>query len=130
MNNRLVLNVKKENCFGYFNGEAYGLILGKVLECSDDFVTFDNFPAFVDYASIRRIEITPLNCQSFGWRKEPTTLSTYIIDEKSAVIFDNGQPAFAYKVQGGIEQVGFKYLDELQEAFRLVFGEELPIKRD
>ena len=130
MDNRLMLNVKKGNCFGFFNGTEYGLILGKVVEFNDTVVYFDNYTVPVDYASIRRIEINQLNCESFGWQKSDTTLSSFIIDESSAVIFDNGQPALAYRTQSGIMQVGIRYLDELQEAFRLGLGKELPIKRD
>ena len=130
MDNRLMLNVKKGNCFGFFNGTEYGLILGKVVEFNDIVVYFDNYTVPVDYASIRRIEINQLNCESFGWQKSDTTLSSFIIDESSAVIFDNGQPALAYRTQSGIMQVGIRYLDELQEAFRLGLGKELPIKRD
>ena len=130
MDNRLMLNIKKGNCFGFFNGTEYGLILGKVVEFNDTVVRFDNYTVPVDYASIRRIEINQLNCGSFGWQKSNTTLSSFIIDESSAVIFDNGQPALAYKTESGIMQVGIRYLDELQEAFRLGLGRELPIKRD
>jgi hypothetical protein len=130
MDNRLMLNVKKGNYFGFFNGTTYGLILGKVVEFNDTVVRFDNYTVPVDYAFIRRIEITPLNCESFGWQKSDTTLSSFIIDESSAVIFDNGQPALAYRTKSGIMQVGIRYLDELQEAFRLGLGKELPIKRD
>ncbi len=130
MNIRLVLNVKKGNYFGYFSGTEYGLILGKVVEYTDTLVTFDNSQVPVDYASIRRIEINQLNCESFGWKRDPKTLGSFIINDKSAIVFDNGQPVLAYKVTGGIMQVGIRYLDELQEAFRLGLHEELPIKRN
>lgn len=100
MNIRLVLNVKKGNYFGYFSGTEYGLILGKVVECTDTLVTFDNSQVPVDYASIRRIEINQLNCESFGWERDPKTLCSFIINDKSAVVFDNGQPVLAYKVTG------------------------------
>lgn len=130
MDNRFILNVKKGNCFGFFSSNEYGLILGKVVDFNDTDVKFDNYELPVDYDSIRRIEINQLNCESFGWQKSDKTLSSFIINDSSAVIFDNGQPALAYRTQSGIIQVGIKYLDELQEAFRVGLGEELPIKRD
>lgn len=130
MDNRVMFNIKKGNFFGFFNGTEYGLILGKVENVNDTFVEFDNHTEPVDFASIRRIEINQLNCESFGWKKSDTTLSSFIIDDNSAVIFDNGHPALAYKTQSGIMQVDIRYLDELQEAFRLGLKKELPIKRD
>lgn len=130
MDNRLILNIKKGNCFGFFNGTEYGLILGKVENFDDTVVKFDNQMEPVDYASIRRIEINQLNCESFGWKKSDTTLSSFIIDDNSAVIFDNEHPALAYKIKSGIMQVSIRYLDELQEAFRLGLNKELPIKRN
>ncbi|WP_072531522.1 hypothetical protein [Bacteroides ilei] len=130
MDNRLILNVKKGNCFGFFSSNEYGLILGEVVDFNDTDVKFDNYELPVNYASIRRIEINQLNCESFGWQKSDKTLSSFIINDSSAVIFDNGQPALAYRTQSGIMQVGIRYLDELQEAFRVGLGEELPIKRD
>lgn len=129
MDNRFVLNIKKENCFGYFTGKSYGLMLGKVVDFSDTLVTFDNSPTPIDYALIRRIEVNQFNCESFGWKKDPATLSTFIINDKSAVIFDSGHPVFACRKPDGIMLVEITHLDELQEAFRLVLQEELPIRR-
>lgn len=107
MNENIIkLNVKQGNYLGFFDKTKLGLILGKVVEFDDNSVLFDNCEERVDYASIRRIEIKPYNCESFGWKRYDTRLSSFIIEENEAdVIFDNEQPVLEYKTESGIKKV-------------------------
>lgn len=123
-------NIKTGNFYGYLHREELGLVLSKVIAFNGNLVEFDNSVTPVNYIDVRRIEVNPLNCESFGWKKAEKVLSTFNIDGDSAVILTEGVPCFVYKSEDNNNSCQFTYLDELQGIYRLIFpGRELPVNR-
>lgn len=122
-------NIKIGNYYGFFKGCSDKLILGKVDDYGT-FVFFDNYPEPIDYNNIKRIEVNQLNCESLGWRKNPTSPFSYIIDDKSHLIFNQEKAILVYTEEDNIRLINIKYLDGLQDMYRLKLNSELPIKRE
>lgn len=53
-----------------------------------------------------------------------------IIDDKSHLIFNQGKAILVYTEEDNIRLINIKYLDELQDMYRLKLNSELPIKRE
>lgn len=62
--------------------------------------------------------------------KESTSPFSYIIDDKSHLIFNQEKAILVYTEEDNIRLINIKYLDELQDMYRLKLNSELPIKRE
>lgn len=62
--------------------------------------------------------------------KESHITISYIIDDKSHLIFNQEKAILVYTEEDNIRLINIKYLDELQDMYRLKLNSELPIKRE